>query len=224
VDLQVVQEVVRTLRARGERVSVRAVHGVTGGSFRDVSRLLREVREFLDDDELASLDGETEAPEPVESAPRLGRIPQAWADLQAANARLETERLRLGERRQRLRDLQNAGPAPVTHGVEVDDYLEAKNAHNVEVFHEADAVKYQGRIVAQCEAERYAFQTEHARLLNLAQTFRDSIIAEKRQTLADLQQRQRQLRGDLDMVERQVERTQRELTAYEAELRGLLGE
>ncbi len=61
MDHQTVTDAVRTLRAQGERVSVRTVHGITGGSFRDVSRLLREL---LADDELADLEAEVTEPTP----------------------------------------------------------------------------------------------------------------------------------------------------------------
>ena len=61
---------VRQLRVEGQRVTLRAVHAITGGSHRDLTRLLRGAKEFLADDEVADLDEEA-----VESSPRPSGFP-----------------------------------------------------------------------------------------------------------------------------------------------------
>lgn len=59
MDQSVVNDAVRVLRARGERVSVRAVHNlISGGSYRDLTRLLRAAKGLLAEDEVADLEGE----------------------------------------------------------------------------------------------------------------------------------------------------------------------
>ena len=45
MDRRRVQDAVTRLRERGEQPSVRKVHRLVGGSFRDISKLLREVLE-----------------------------------------------------------------------------------------------------------------------------------------------------------------------------------
>ena len=51
----VVTDAVRELRARGERVRVRAGHTVIGhGSFRDLNALRRQAKACLADDEVAA--------------------------------------------------------------------------------------------------------------------------------------------------------------------------
>jgi rubrerythrin len=42
MNADVVTEAVNRLRQQGQRISVRAVHQLTGGSFRDLARMLRE--------------------------------------------------------------------------------------------------------------------------------------------------------------------------------------
>jgi hypothetical protein len=103
VDQSVVTEAVRTLRARGERVSVRAVHTlIGGGSFRDISRFLRDAREFLADDEIAALD--TEVTEPVVQ-PTLGKIVAAYRSAQAEDQAAGEAGAILHTMREQLRDL-----------------------------------------------------------------------------------------------------------------------
>jgi Plasmid replication region DNA-binding N-term len=68
MDADLVTTAVRTLRAQGERISVRSVHAIVGGSFRDISKLLREARATPVAGEVASVEGEPE-PMPLEPAP-----------------------------------------------------------------------------------------------------------------------------------------------------------
>lgn len=45
MDIGQVQKAVAQLQRQGETASVRKVHAITGGSFRDVARLLKEISE-----------------------------------------------------------------------------------------------------------------------------------------------------------------------------------
>jgi Plasmid replication region DNA-binding N-term len=82
-----VTEAIRTLRAQGERISVRAVHQLTGGSFRDLSRILRESRDVLADEEVAGLEVEPETPPPAPG--RLAEIAAAIRELDRRTADIQ---------------------------------------------------------------------------------------------------------------------------------------
>jgi hypothetical protein len=76
MDAAVVQHAITALKAQGERVSVRAIHALSGGSFRDVHRLLREV--------LPRMEGEAIPAAEVLPVRRLDEHP----DVQDVRARL----------------------------------------------------------------------------------------------------------------------------------------
>jgi hypothetical protein len=220
VDLSVVQEVVRVLKARGERVSVRAVHGVTGGSFRDVSRLLRDAREFLDEDEAAALEADAE-PEPLMPAKPLGEINKMRRSILAARDAISENGNILSARRARLRDLQLHPPLPLTDAAEVDSYLEAKMDHHLEMAREVDAIRELEKLQAVREAKRDRLLEKHALLQQEADDLDRLHLPDARKTLESLQQRIIQLRQDLTVTERQVERQQRLVASYEHRLQDL---
>jgi hypothetical protein len=222
MDLQVVQEAVRFLKSQGERVSVRSVHRVTGGSFRDISRLLAELKEFLNDEESSELEAEGEAP--VLPAPRLGRIAQAQQSVQAAREAMSQVAQALHTREARLRELQANPPLPALDADDTDGYLQVVAEHQAAVDHETRAVRHLKRLIASHEAERDTFLAECARLTKEAEGFRHSVIPEARHTLAELQKRRAQLRGELAVVERQVENKMRTLAAHERALARLIGD
>ena len=85
MDAADVQHAVTALKAQGTRVSVRAVHAMIGGSFRDISHWLRDVAaegDGLDPDEEFAGDSD-EAPRP------LTPLQQAQAAVHAAEARFQ---------------------------------------------------------------------------------------------------------------------------------------
>ncbi len=104
MDLSVVQGAVRALKARGDHVSVRAVHSVTGGSFRDVSRLLREAKEFLDEDEVAALEVEVAERPPAPPIGKIAEIAASLKDLEGDIGRASTKLYHTQDLLQRLRE------------------------------------------------------------------------------------------------------------------------
>lgn len=73
MNVQAVIEAVRTLRSQGQHISVRSVHSLTGGNFRDVHRLLKDSRDLIGDEEVAALEVDAPAPSP----PVPGRVAEA---------------------------------------------------------------------------------------------------------------------------------------------------
>ncbi len=99
MDAASVQQTVTELKAQGGRVSVRAVHAMIGGSFRDISRWLRDVAaegdEMEADDEF---DGDPdEAPRPLTPLQRAQEAVKA-AEARAHELQAKEETLLLQRR------------------------------------------------------------------------------------------------------------------------------
>lgn len=173
MDQQIVTDAVRTLRTRGERVSVRAVHGLTGGSFRDVSRLLRDAREYLAEDEAAELDADVPAPV---LTPSLGRIAEASMAVRAAEAALAEASTALYEKHMELRALQAAPPVRRTRPEDILQELNEEDEHAEQCQSLKRHIAKLERIVAQRQAEALALRADHERLLGLLRQIETSAI------------------------------------------------
>jgi hypothetical protein len=226
MDQSMVTDAVRTLRARGERVSVRAVHTlIGGGSFRDISKYLRDAREFLADDELAGLEAEA-----LESSPRpsLGRIVEAFQAGQLADHEAGVASAILDERLEQLRTLIAHPPAHAVVPDDVSASVEAQHTYRELVDRMQDEVDLLQRIVQAHQAEARAFRAERDKLYVRAQELRDTILPSGRRSLTEAQQDLLRLEAELiDTVaraKRRVEVLGQVLTTYKAELAALTGE
>ena len=216
---------VRQLRVEGQRVTLRAVHAITGGSHRDLTRLLRGAKEFLADDEVADLDEEA-----VESSPRpsLGRIVEAFQAAQLAEHEAGVASAALDEKLEQLRGLVAHPPA---HAVVPDDVaasVEAQRAYKDLVGQLEEEVNQLQRIVQAHQAEAIAFRVERDKLYVRAQELRDAILPSGRRSLVEAQQDLRRLEAELietvARAKRRVEVLGQVLIGYEAELATLTGE
>jgi hypothetical protein len=216
---------VRQLRVEGQRVTLRAVHAITGGSHRDLTRLLRGAKEFLADDEVADLDEEA-----VESSPRpsLGRIVESFQAAQLADHEAGVASAVLDERLEQLRGLMAHPPA---HAIVPDDVapsVEAQRAYKDLVSQLEEEVHQLQRIVQAHQAEARAFRVERDMLYVRAQELRDAILPSGRRSLVEAQQNLQQRKAELirvvQLAEQRVERLAQVLTIYEAELAALTGE
>jgi hypothetical protein len=79
MDVTTIEHAVTTLQQQGKPVSVRSVHRLTGGSFRDISRLLRTLHPSL----LAGAQASTDAPQVAEVPPQPPRSPEQAQALEA---------------------------------------------------------------------------------------------------------------------------------------------
>jgi chromosome segregation ATPase len=83
-----VQDAITTLRGHGQAVSVRAVHRLTGGSFRDITRWLRELAEEVPD---TDVEDEEPEPEPVTCLTPLAAAQARQADAEAGHETLQQQ-------------------------------------------------------------------------------------------------------------------------------------
>jgi hypothetical protein len=128
MEREVVRDAIRQLRATGQPLTARAVHGITKGSMRDIHRLVRAEAEFLDEAEIATLEPDVES---VGSVPALeaavvpmtgacGAIAEAIAAVRLAETAFAEAAAELNGKRQELRELQAAPPLRRTRPQDVD--------------------------------------------------------------------------------------------------------
>jgi hypothetical protein len=221
VDHQIVINAVRTLRADGQRVSIRAVHGITGGSFRDLSRLLKEL---LADDEIADLEAETTELAPT---PSVGRLVEAYRAIQAAEQKAGEAQRVLNETRDRLRDALGTRPFPATDPSVVADSVAARVVHEAIVVQLREEVAQLERIVQAHMSDARTCRREWESLQARAQQLRDSVLPRVRRDAAEARQRlgrlERDLHHQLEMARSQVQSMERAIVVAEAEWRALTG-
>jgi hypothetical protein len=220
VDLHVVRDAVRTLRERNERISVRAVHALIGGSFRDLTKLLRHA-ELLSKDEVSDLDAAEPAPPPP------GQVHLAFQAVQAAEQAMGEAQTHLDERQARLRAVQRERPPATTDPHQVQDIVQAQLQHELEVLQLQKEVEALGRILEGRRAERDALRTDWQRLHERAHDLKD-------RGLPAVQRRLQESRFQCEVAERdaahrvrlarqQVEALEASFAAMTAELARLVG-
>jgi hypothetical protein len=220
-----VTEAVQILRAQGERISVRAVHALTGGSFRDITKLLRDAREFLAHDEVAALDAE--APEPA--SPLLpGRLVEAQQVAVAADQAVSAAQSSLDEAVTRLRALRARRPPDATTPEAVTSAVAAHMAHDARAAEVVREVEQLQRIVEARRAEAREAKDEWRGVQLRVRQLRDEVSPPLRQRLQDARQELEMLERDtahrLRLGRTRVEGLARAPEANEAELRTLTGE
>jgi chromosome segregation ATPase len=215
VDLHVIQEAVRTLRRRNEQISVRAVHALTGGSFRDLTKLLRSATELLSEEEVSELD----VSEPP--APPAGQLTLAYAAVQAAEQAMGEAQNLLDERQARLRALQRQRPASTTDPHLVADVVQAQLQHELEMLQLQKEVEALQRILDGRRAERDALRADWQRLRERAHDLKD-------QRLPAVQRRIQEARFHLEVTERdaahRVRLARQQLESLESTLAAMTGE
>jgi hypothetical protein len=194
MDLQIVTEAVRRLRADHQRITVRAVHSLTGGSFRDLTKLLRDAREFLEEDEADELDAEAEPTPP----PSLGRITEARLASQDADRQAGEVAAVLNDTQEQLRELVAHRPPPALVPEEVAASVDARLDHDLAVAHLHEEINQLRRIVEGHQAEARAHRIEGNNLERRAAELTNTIISDRRQRLIDA-------RNSLTRLERDVE-------------------
>ena len=219
-----VTNAVRQLRAENQKITTRAVLAITGGSLRDVQRLLPKAREFLEDHEAAELDAEL--PEPVK--PSLGRIVEAFMASQAADLQAGEASAVLDERRAELEELMARRPPPALEPEDADASVDARVEHDAKVAHLREVIGQVQGIVAAHQAQGRVWRIERNKLQQRAQELTNMIIPDRRQRLIDarnaLTQLERDVEHQLMLARRAVANREQALASYEAELRGLVGE
>jgi hypothetical protein len=224
MDQQIVTDAVRTLRTRGERVSVRAVHSFTGGSFRDLSRLLRNTGEFLADEEVADIEAEATEPTPP---PSLGRIVEAFQAAQAAEQAAGEASAVRNDTRDRLRALVAQRPMPATDPNLVADSVAARLEHDALVAQVSEEARQLEKIVESHMTTTRALRAEWRKLQGRAQELREHVLPSARRDAAAARQRlsvlERDLANQLEMARRHVQRTERAIVVADAELQALTG-
>jgi hypothetical protein len=220
----VVAEVIRRLRADGQRITLRAVKGLVGGSYRDLTRLLKDAKEFLADDEVADLD--TETPEPLPPPP--GQLAIAKEAVDAAEIACGEVQNLLDAAQEKLRSLQRECPASTTDPHAVADVVAAQLAHDFDVLSAQREVEALQRILDGRQAERTALQADLARLRERAHYLKTTAVPALQRQMVDsrreLEVRERNAVHAIALARRQVEATERSLVATEAELAALVGQ
>jgi hypothetical protein len=118
---------IRQLRVDGQRITYRAINAITGGSYRDIKRLLHEV---LTDVELGAM--EADIPEP---SPPPSQLTIAKEAVDAAEVAVGEVQNLLDTTQERLRTLQRERPPSTTDPHAVTDAVAAQ------LNHEADELK-----------------------------------------------------------------------------------
>lgn len=220
-----VTDAVRRLRADNQKVTARAVQALTRGSMRDVQRYLRDAKEFLTDAESADL--EDEPVEPV-SPPSLGKIVEAFMAIQAAEREVSEASAVLNAKREDLRDLVARRPQPALVSQDVEASREARWDHRVEVTRVEEHIADLQKMVADRQKTVHARRIEWNALKARAKDLTEDTIPGLRRRLIEARDRLAQLERDtahqLMLARKHLESRQHALTAYEAELRGLVGE
>jgi hypothetical protein len=172
-----VTQAVKTLRERGERLSVRNLHGLVGGSFRDLSRLLKDHREFFADDDIEDLDAEvSESPTPAS----LGQIAAMFEAARASEAAAGEASVVLDATRERLRTLLARQILPATDPHDVASVVTARRERAGQVAQLQDEITQLEKLVEQhmmgARAQRQQGQGLEAR----ARELRSSLIPSRR--------------------------------------------
>jgi hypothetical protein len=224
VDQSVVTDAVRTLRARGEKISVRAIHSVIGGgSFRDISRYVRELRALLGDDELASLETDV-----IEPSPPLGHLTVGREAIEAAEVAVgETQNL-LDVRLAELHLMRRQQPASTSDPHRVAEVVQAQLAHEAHVVELARETQALQRILDARHAERTALRADFRQLQEQAHELRHTVVPSLRRQLVEarheLEVRQRDAEHRVMVARRQLASTEQALTRAEGELHAIIGD
>jgi plasmid replication DNA-binding protein KfrA len=226
VDQSTVNEAVRALRSRGERISVRAVRDEIGeGSHRELTPMVRNAREFLTDDEAAAL--EEEASEPV-AKPSLGEIVEAFMASQEADREAGEASAILDEKREQLRDLVSHRPPPALVLKEMAASVDARFEHDVQVARLQEEISQLQGMVAERQAVARTWRVERNKLQRQAEELASITIPETRRRLIaageNLSVLERDTAHQLMLARRHQEGLRQALADYEAKLRNLRGE
>jgi colicin import membrane protein len=211
---------VRQLRATGERISLRAIKAMTGGSYRDLGPLLKTI---LSAEEWSAVDLDVSEP----PAPPPGQLKLAHAAVQSAEEAVGEAQNLLDERQARLRTVQRERPASTTDPHQVQDIVQAQLQHELEVLQLQKEVEALGRILEGRRAERDALRTDWQRLHERAHDLKD-------RGLPAVQRRLQESRFQCEVAERdaahrvrlarqQVEALEASFAAMTAELARLVG-
>jgi hypothetical protein len=210
-----VTEAVHTLKAQGTRVSVRTIHAMLGGSFRDISKMLRGAEvsaEPLADDDAGDRAVETAAPAPA-PVPAQGRIMLAHQAVHAAEQATNDAATALDAARAQLLALLPQRPQPDA------------DPHRAQL--RAQAAQQQRRYDA-ARADLLALRVEDSRLRARALELRRSVIPSARRDAAEATHRlgivEQEAAFQIAAATHQVQRTARAIAAAEAELAALIGE
>jgi hypothetical protein len=212
---------VRQLRAAGQRVTLRAVHAITGGSHRDLTRLLREL---LADDEVSELEVDTIEPVP----PLPGQLAIAHEAVQAAEVAVGEVQNLLDAAQDRLRILQRQRPESTTDPHQVADIVSAQLQHEFDTLSAQREVEALQRILDGRRAEQSALKADLERLRERAHHLKTITVPSLQRELVEArryhEQREREVVNAAAIARRQVEQLEHAIEATESELQQLTGE
>jgi hypothetical protein len=211
---------VRQLRTTGERISLRAIQAMIGGSYRDLGPMLKTI---LSAEELSRVDLDVSEP----PAPPPGQLKLAHAAVQSAEEAVGEAQNLLDERQARLRTVQRERPASTTDPHQVQDVVQAQLSHELEMLQLQKEVEALQRILDGRRAERDALRADWQRLRERAHELKD-------QRLPAVQRRMKEARVQCEVTERdaahrvrlareQVEALEATFATMTAELARLVG-
>jgi chromosome segregation ATPase len=176
---ETVAEAARVLQARGERVSVRAVHHLIGGSFRDLTPLLRALY----------------AEVPLEDEP-LGRIAQAEGAYRAAQRDVDEAQAVLDQTFEQLRALHRQRPPTATNPHEVAATVEAQLNADAEIAQLTREVDTLRAMVASYQELARGIGADWRQLQRQLHDLQTMHLPSKRRALAEAQQYLAQAEAD----------------------------
>jgi chromosome segregation ATPase len=222
MDLETVKEAVNKLRAEGQRPTVRGVHELTGGSFRDLSRLLAQIPVTGDEEAMGA--GEASVP----AQRRLGKIQEAVAAVRAAEAEISEIARVLDERRESLQVLREQFPRHAATPGDVADSVQARRDHQEKLATVAEEIEQLQRLMQARQEEALAHRREVATLQRRREELEAIFLPSARQALAKARQdhaiAERDLAHQLEMWRRRVDGQAHALSAYQRELQDLTGD
>jgi chromosome segregation ATPase len=205
---------VRQLRTTGERISLRAIQAMIGGSYRDLGPMLKTI---LSAEELSRVDLDVSEP----PAPPPGQLTLAYAACTAAKRAMEEAQTLLDERQARLRAVQRERPPATTDPYQVEDVVQAQLSHELEMLQLQKEVEALQRILDGRRAERDALRADWQRLRERAHELKD-------QRLPAVQRRIQEARFHLEVTERdaahRVRLARQQLESLESTLAAMTGE
>lgn len=222
MDFDTVTDAVNRLRADGQHPTIRAVHALTGGSFRDISKFLAMLPVAGD----AKAAGEADMPAPIQRTP--GKIQEAVAAVCAAESEVSEAAAALDERRESLQVLREQYPRHATTPADVAGSVEARHEYDEKIATVVDQIQQLERLMRLYQEEATAHRRELAKLQQRRQELEAVFIPSARRTLAGAQQDQAILERDvahqLQMAPRRVDGQARALAAYQREWQALTGD
>jgi Plasmid replication region DNA-binding N-term len=217
-----VTEAVRALRTQGERISVRAVHQLTGGSFRDLSRILRDSR-ALADEEVADLD---DTPEPSPPAP--GRLAELVEAMRAVDQRMGNLQESLDATMTELASHRARRPPDTWDPTQVSARVAAQAEHDGRTSLLERTANQLRAMHLRLHSERLGLQDEHARVMERIRSLRQHLVPQLSEQVSaaqhDLAVRRRDAEHAIRLGETNVQRAQQQLAEAQRELAQLTGD